>query len=243
MACGPTYNDLAQDTGIESISFNNILNQAIIQLASIGVTDILDLLTIDEHIDGMDVVMTIMKDCIDENERVNPQGLVMYPYYKSGTPYTFIDNFQEYLQGKVDRRNLQLIPRVIVSILGTYLGTLRNVSYSPPTMEQIMYDGTFRTKVIVNRPFRMDKNADRFSDDSRYYFMGETYNKEVLERFRLLFKMRLGQYIVRLNENLDHPNLPISTFQGLSNSVSEWENRYRELLDSSFSYYDIYDEQ
>lgn len=240
--CGPTYNDIIESK-VESISFNNILNLAIIDLASIGVTGILDLLTIDEKIDGMDVVMTIMKNCIDENERVNPQGLTIYPYYQTGVPYTFVDNFWEFLAGKVNRDNLQLIPRVIVSIVGTYLGTLRSVEYNPPTLHQIMYSGTFRTRIIANRPYKMEKAGDKFSEDSRYYFMGENYNKEVLERFRLLFKLRLGEYILRLNRNLEHPNLPLTTFDGLSEGVSDWNSRYRELLESSFSYYDIYDNQ
>lgn len=241
-SCGPTYNETLK-RGVESVSFNNILNIAIIQLAGLGVTDILDLLTIDEHIDGMDVVMSILKECIDENERLNPQGIIIYPYYQEGVPYVFEDNFWEYLSGKVDYSNLQLIPRVIVSIMGTYLGTLRTVSYDPPVLNQIVYTGQYRTKIIANRPFKMEKNGPRFTEDSRYYYMGENFNKEVLERFRLLFKLKLANYIINLNDNLDHPNLPLTTFQGLQKATGEWESQYSSLAESSFSYYDIYDDQ
>lgn len=241
-SCGPTYNEIASQR-VESVSFNNIMNLAMIDLAAIGVEDVLDLLTIDRNVDGMDVVMKIMKDCIDKNERVNPLGLTIYPYYVSGTPYTFIDNFWEFLAGKVNRANLQMIPRVIVSVVGTYLGTLRTFDYSAPTLYQVMYDGQYRTRIITNRPFKMEKDGPRFTEDSRYYFMGENFNKEVLERFRLLFKTKLSEYIIRLNRNLDHPNLPITTFEGLQEAVGDWNSEYKELEESSFSYYDIYDEQ
>lgn len=240
--CGPTYNGGAVQK-VASIQFQNILNLAVIQLAGLGVTDILDLLTIDEHIDGMDVIMSIMKECIDENERLNPQGVIIYPYYQEGVPYIFEDNFWDYIAGKVDYDNLQLIPRVIVSVMGTYLGTLRSFDYSPPVLHQIIYTGQYRTKIIANRPFKMEKGGPRFTEDSRYYYMGETFNKEVLERFRLLFKLKLANYILNLNDNLEHPNLPLTTFQGLQKAASDWQSDYERLVDSSFSYYDIYDNQ
>jgi len=242
LSCGPSYNDTVAVNKVESISFNDIVNLAIIDLASIGVTGVKDMLTIDETIDGFDVICQILKNSIDRNEYINPQDFLIYPYYTSGKVYEFKDNFWEFLEGKITRRDLQLVPRVIVAIIGTYLGTLRGVTYEPPYLTNITYEGQFWTQIIANRPYKMIRQGDKFTEDSRYYFMGEN-NKEVLYRFRLLFKVNLAEYIIRLNENLEHPNMPINTFQGLQTYASNLRSEYDELEKESFSYYGIYSNQ
>lgn len=242
LSCGPTYNDTVSVNKVESVSFNDIVDLAIIDLASIGVTGIKDMLTIDDHIDGFDVICQILKNTIDRNECINPLDLIIFPYYTANKIYEFKDNFWDFLAGKIARRDLQLIPRTIVCIIGTYLGTLRGVSYEPPYLTNITYEGQFRTQIVANRPFKMIRDGDRFTKDSRYYFMGEN-NKEVLYRFRLLFKLNLAEYIIRLNENLEHPNMPINTFQGLQNYAGNLRSEYDELEKESFSYYGIYSNQ
>lgn len=240
--CPPNYDSTFGSNDVESISFNNIVDQAIIDLASIGVTDIIDMLTIDERIDGLNVIMQILKNTIDKFEYHYPFSIDIYPYYTTGRSYRFIDNFWEFLEGKVNRANLQLVPRVIVAIIGTYLGTLRGVRYEPPYMYNVTYSGQFRTTIIANRPYKMERNGIRFTDESRYYYLSENY-KQNLYVFRLMFKLNLGNYIIRLNENLDHPNLPLTTFQGLQKYVSDLESEYKELLGESFGYYGIYSDQ
>jgi len=242
LSCGPTYNDSVAVNQVDSISFNDIVNLAMIELASIGITDVKDMLTIDDRIDGFDVICTLMKKSIDRNEYINPFDIIIFPYYTANKIYKFEDNFWDFLAGKISRRNLQLVPRVIVAIIGTYLGTLRGVSYEPPYLTNITYEGQFRTQIIANRPYKMIREGDRFTDDSRYYFIGENY-KEVLYRFRQLFTLNLAEYIIRLNENLEHPNMPINTFQGLQNFVSNLKSEFDELEQNSFSYYGIYSNQ
>lgn len=242
LSCGPTYNDSVSINHPESISFNDIVNLAMIDLASIGVTGVKDMLTIDDTIDGFDVICTIMKNSIDRNEYINPFGITIYPYYTANVIYEFKDNFWDFLEGKVARQNLSLVPRVIVCIIGTYLGTLRGVRYEPPYLTNITYEGQFATKIIANRPYKMIRDGQRFTDDSRYYYMGENF-KEVTMRFRKLFTLNLAEYVIKLNENLEHPNMPINTFQGLSSFASQLRSEYEELERASFSYYDIYSEQ
>jgi hypothetical protein len=238
--CGPNYNNTAGSRDIERISFNNIVNLAIIDLASIGITGIKDMLSIDgSPIDGMDVIMQILKTTIDRFEVLNPLGLYVYPYYTAGETYKFEDNFWEFIDGKVDRANMQLVPRAIVAIVGTYLGTLRGVEYKAPYMYNVSYTGQYRTQIIANRPYRMEKNGDKFTDDSMIFYLSEN-TKEELYLFRLLFLVNLGEYIIRLNENLEHPNMPINTFAGLQNYISQKRSEYEQLQENSFTYYDIY---
>jgi len=242
LSCGPSYNNSVSVNHPDSISFNDIVNLAMIDLASIGITGVKDMLTIDESIDGFDVICTIMKNTIDRNEYINPFDIIIAPYYTAGQVYEFKDNFWDFLEGKIARQNLQLVPRAIVAIIGTYLGTLRGVSYEPPYLTNITYEGQFRTQIIANRPFKMIRDGDRFTNDSRYYFMGENY-KEVTMRFRKLFTVNLAEYIIKLNENLEHPNMPINTFQGLQSFASQLRSEYEELERASFSYYGIYSNQ
>lgn len=226
-------------TKVESIGFNCIVDRAMIELASIGITDIYDMLTIDKTTDGFSVVCQIMKDTIDRFEYLEPFGISIYPILTAGASYEFIDNFKEYLEGKVKRSGLQLVPRVIVSIIDTYLGTLRGVTYEPPYIINNTYSGQYKVNIIANRPYVMAREGMRFTEDSVYYYLSENY-KPRLTRFRQLFLVNLGKYIIRLNENLEHPNMPLNTFQGLVNYINELSSQVDELFNVSHGYYSIY---
>lgn len=241
--CGPTYNNSTALTDVMKIHFQDIVDRAVIQLASLGVTDIYELLSIDDtNIDGFIVMCTILKDTIDSFEIKEPFGIKIAPYYTAGQVYKFQNNFWDFLYGNISRTNLEFIPRHIVSIVGTYLGTLRGVDYKAPYLSNITYTGRYRTKILANRPYKMARDGEKFTKDSYYYFLGEE-EKPRLKRFRDLFLVNLGAYIIKLNKNLDHPNMPLSTFEGLQEFISELKQTNDRDFETSFGYYDAYDDR
>ena len=225
---------------VDSISINEILNRAIRKLAGLGLDNLLDFLSVDDtDMDGLDVINDIFLDTIDRFDYLEPLDLPLICYVPSTAPYTFVDNFDLYLKGKVTRGGLQMIPRKIVSITDIHLGTLRNLVYEPPTIIQHNLTGTYRFNCFVNRPFKLVREGMKYSDDSVIYFLGKL-NKPRLSRFRNQFLLNLMNQVIRLDRNLVHPNIPIETWQGLSDFKSELESAVREDFEISHGYYGVY---
>lgn len=224
-------------TSINSYKLNDLIKYAVIKLASIGVEDIYELLTIDEQNDGYDVIDQILSDSIDRLEYYEPLVLKMFVEFDN-KPYEFIDNFSEHLSGIVPRTGLQLIPRKIVSINDLYSGSKRGIIYEPPVLLSSL-SGRFPINAIVNRPVVKAKSEKQYSDDSRIYYLGELY-KPQLFRFKNLFVVNLCNHIIRLNENLEHPNMPINTFVGLQNFYSDLKTTVDSDYENSHGYAGIY---
>ena len=227
---------------MDSVKLNDIVNRALIQFASIGVTDIYDTLTIDDDksgFDGFTVVDTILMDSIARLEYLEPFVLRSNIYLRKGVVTTFVDNFDEFLEGKVSREYLCLVPRVIQSIVNTYQGTLTGLHYEAPDLYNDTYTGTYTLNAICNRPVRKQRDGNRYTEESKLYFFGES-DAPALLRFKDLFTVNLGKYLVRLDENTQYPSMPIEVMRGLQNYVNELETKNNSDYEISHGYSPIY---
>lgn len=228
---------------VDSVKIQDIVDRAFKRLATIGITGIYDLLTVDDNsdepIEGWDVLVDVLKDTLDRFEGWEPFVLKMQVEFNSTGELHFVDNFWEYLDNKVPRRSLMMIPRKIISIFNTFQGTLRGIRYEPPVMYGNLYNGSNIINAICTRPVKICRDGNGFTDDSRIYFLGEI-RKPQLKRFRDLFLVNLGKYLIRLNENTQYPNLPIEQFNGLVNFISDLESKTLQDFEISHGYASIY---
>lgn len=226
---------------MDSIQLNDIIHRAFRQLATIGVTGIYETLSVDDRdfpTDGYDVIKDILQESIDQVEYWEPYTMKMQVITKNGE-YEFVDNFKEVLEGKVPEKYLELIPRVIIAMTDWHLSSLRGVNYEPPKLCLNGRGGTFVVNAIVTRPVIMKRDGNKFTEDSRLYFISEL-RKPQLMRLRNLFLMKLCEYLIRLNENTQHPSIPIEQFQGLQTMYSNLSSSVNESYDISHAYYRIY---
>lgn len=226
---------------MDSIQLNNIIERSFRQLATIGVTGIYEILSIDDTdfpTDGFDVIKDILQESIDQLEYWEPFTLKMNIRPRNGE-YIFIDNFKEVLSGAVPEKYLELIPRVIVAMTDWHLSSLRGINYEAPKLCLGGRSGVFSVNAICTRPVIMKREGNRFTEDSKLYFMGELH-KPSLMRLRNLFTMKLCEYLVRLNENTQHPSIPIEQFQGVQSMMSQLQSSVEQSFDISHGYFRIY---
>lgn len=224
---------------VDSYKLNDLLDYASLTLASIGIEDVYELLTINERQDGFTVLDNMITDAIDRVDYLEPLTLKIFVELQAGVPYEFTDNFDLYLNGKVQRTGLQMIPRKIVSVSEVYLGTKRGIVYEPPTIIEHNLTGRYAMNIFCNRPVIRERFEQRYTDDSKVYYLGRL-SKPQLNRFKELFVTKLCSHIIRLDENTEHPNIPITTFNGLQNFYSELKSKNENDYEISHGYAGVY---
>lgn len=225
---------------MDSIQINDIIKRSILELASIGITGIYDILSVEDSdlsYDGFEVINGILLDTYDRFEYLEPLVLQIRCNISSNR-FEFIDNFDRYIDGSLQEEYIELIPRVVLSLSNQLIGSLKGIKYQPPHLYSNIR-GCCTFNCIVNRPIKIERSGNKYSDSSRIYYLGE-YNKPQLVRFRNLFLLNLSKHLIRLNENLQHPNLPIEVFQGLNNLVSDLTSKVENDFEISHGYYGIY---
>lgn len=226
---------------MEYLKLNDMVDRAKRLLATIGITGIYELLSIedeDESYDGWTVMTDIIKETYNRFEYWEPFVIKMPITSFNGT-VTFTDNFEEVLNGTISPHHTFLIPRKILNLSGTFTGTLKGTNYIAPELCLSGRKGNFTATCICNRPLIIERNGNKYSERSGVYFLGDSEKPRML-RFYNLFYLNLATYIIRLNENTQHPSLPLEFFSGLNNWVSQLQSEVERDFDITHGYAGIY---
>lgn len=230
---------------VDSYKISELVNWGLRQLATIGITGVYDLLTIDdkseEPIEGWDVMVDILEDTFIRFEYWEPFVLKMMVTInnRDNEGLLFTDNFNLFITNQITRTGLMMVPRKIISVINTFQGTLRGLRYEPPYLYGTTYNGDIVINAICTRPYLIERKENGFTDKSQIWYVGKLHLPQ-LRRLKDLFLVNLGNYLIRLNENTQYPNMPIEQFNGLVNFISNLESKNLQDFEISHGYAPIY---
>jgi len=157
---------------ISSISFNEIADEISLKYLPL-VDNIYDLLNPD-HEKGMRTYARFVEDTV--REWYNHYPAVLTKSFEngvtSGTSYTFIDNFDDYIAGTISEDQVELVPESIarISTMWGHKTTSNNYRYIKPRLMFMV--GANQITYFAFPPIRWQISPDgKFTEDSKVYFV------------------------------------------------------------------------
>lgn len=152
--------------------------------------------------------MKILKDIILRTIRIYsqyfPEKMIIY-LKNPGSKYTFVDNFQQYLDGKISEEEVILVPVATPFNIssGVFLNS-RNWMYKKPTMYGTAYAGAIPSGqygYYAAMPYKVEIGEDGdFTEDSVLYSTDDQRSHEV---FMVLLDLEVAHRLKRLVTSLN----------------------------------------
>ena len=217
---------------IPYVTLNTIMDDAMRIMSAIGVYRVDDLFAIDPDYPPQHTKRTIIERSNATVSRHFPLYYIQRIHVVNGR-YTFVDNFQDYINNVIQPHEVTLIPDAVVSISPTPMitpkfGTYKFI-YQPPTLVT-MYPITITAyaKTLCKYKLYYDNNN---IDNDAVYFMDK--NTPVYDIFIKQVVMDIAYFISNLKNNYQLTELPIEVFAALENIQSELRTELETLYNEN----------
>lgn len=182
--------------------------------------------------------------------RAKAQAEAKIPYYKRSniyargySSYEFIDNFQSYLDGKLDFYAMTLVPIQVVNVTGSLLYQARSYSYEKPFLHffSAPVDSSIQVYYLAHRPIYLTKNPteDEFTEDSCIYGY-EMYDDYASVYFLKELEWMICKYIMDMRKAIGYTELPVDIYAQLEERQSTLDNELNEFYLSPTMYSNLW---
>lgn len=153
----------------------------------------------------------------------------------SGSSYTFVDNFDGYLEGNIEEEDIELVPESIAKIItGIYNKlTKNNWRYEKPTLT--LLGGASQIYYYAFPPIRWKLSADGdFTEDSRVYGLDPNDDDIFCE----LVALNILQYLQNTRNSVTQPTgLQFFDYRDIISKIQDDVNEYFAVADRLYIMY------
>lgn len=183
--------------------------------------DFVELLTLNDTGKFTTVFKSILKRALGDYELKYPLLMWDRNIYVQNEKYSFIDNYDAFLEGKITEEYLELIPTSVVHYTNGLLKAYRDFTYIRPLLK-IGKNGKTKVSYFTKYPLKLtiDKHEDKFTEDSHIYGIDMeagpplTYLMYQIEYYLLI-------YLRDQKAQLAYTDLPIDFMSNLETRLSE----------------------
>jgi hypothetical protein len=210
----------------------------------IAIPGLRDLLEINDEFTYREVFFGIVRDALQEYEKYIPAFIQSSIYINPDERmnYDFVDNFDLYLQGRLDEENISLIPIAVLGLTtGSWTNTgslIRQFRYDPPRISELWFGAkSYTVQYLANRPIyeEYDEVTKEYTDKCAIYYMSDKFGS----KYKVLkdqIYVELCRYLMNMRKNLMLQNLPVELFQGLEEDYQKVDSELKEFYLQSMTY-------
>jgi hypothetical protein len=237
---------------LPKVSIKSLLDRCLIRLATIGIVDIYETISLEDTefpTDAFTVIHNALNDAITEWERNEPL-ITFMDIYIDKNPVLIKSNFDHYItdESTLSRNNLILpVKKIIrVSRKGSLFGagflssSSRRKKWENPYLYVDAFVGeTVTIKYSAVRPMKWERFENTYTADSYLYFITED---DAASHARLLnyITLELCELLIRLDENMTYSSIPIEFMKGLTSYADTLRSRI-EADNENLNYSGVYD--
>src|SRR5690349_13468186 len=194
----------------------------------IQVPQLFDLFGINNYMSSDEVLAINIENALEQFEYYNPliRHFNVNALFGTDGKYTFINNFQGYINGLVPENQIELIPNSIIGFTKgpNYVANsyVRDFNYDRPDLSNYgVASGQYLVKGIYNRPYDITLDSSKnIVDTSAIYFMASSNTTDTL-RFTDQCLKTIIDYILQMKKNMEMPNMPVSLFNGVEDAYAK----------------------
>lgn len=204
--------------------------------ATLGDPDFMQLLDdTSEGRGGDHVFARIIKDTLDEFEKLSPCYLYSPVIAEGDGMYEFVDTFGDYLAGTLTENYIVLVPTTIINATGSWIYAYRSFTYTAPWLSYVGSPYGNQVYYAARRPVLIsyDENNKKMTDDSYIYFLNVKGHAEE-RRFMEFLEYQVLIYLRDQKQNLNYPDNPIDFLSGLPERIQELFNKLESYRNSPF---------
>lgn len=204
--------------------------------ATLGSPDFMELLEISSEGKGGDHVFArIIKDTLNEFEKLSPVYLYSPVISEGDGMYEFQDTFADYLAGTIDENHITLIPTSIINAAGSWIYAYRSYTYTAPWLSYVGSPYGNQVYYAARRPMLVtyDEDNQKMTDDSYIYFLDVNGHAEE-RRFLDFLEYQVLIYLRDQKADLMYPDNPIDFLSNLSERIQEVFNKLEGYRNSPF---------
>lgn len=189
------------------------------------------------------IFFSIVRNALRKFEQYNPAIIRQRTFlqFENGQCKLF-DNFQAYLDGKIDAKNIMILPSMVTALAFTPYTCdetiTRKFTYHDGVLSGLYSSGYYYIHSICNRPLIEDYNeiTDEPTEKCAVYYMKRGSNSEY-RMFEDQVYVELCRYIISMKRNLTLMQLPVDIFAGLEQDYAEvkaeLDQKYQTSLTNS----------
>lgn len=229
-------------TIIPKVTFNELQEDVKRIMATVGLYTFEEsFLAVDPDINPRITFRTLVERANATFSRHFPLLFIQRIYIQPNTRvYTFIDNFDLYLNGSLDASLINMIPDAVVSI--SYTPHMHAkwgswFTYQPPYLifKIMAWSGLMYAKTLCK--YRIHFNPNNRNDDAIYYMEKATPIYDVFIK-QLVYD--IAYFLVTAKQNYTINELPIDVFSGLENVANELRSELETLYQENPRNYLLY---
>lgn len=228
---------------ITKISISELEEYLINVDPSLGIPSYKDILRIHVNESYYRVMNVLIRRALNMVENKIPFYKRSNIYARGRSSYEFIDNFQSYIEGKLDWYTMTLIPIQIINITGSLLYQARSYSYEKPFLYffSAPVDSSIQVYYMTHRPIYLNKKSteDEFTEDSCIYGI-DLYNDYASMQFVKQLEWDIIKYILDLRKQVNFQELPVDIYAQLEERQSTLDNELNEFYLSPTMYSNLW---
>lgn len=229
---------------IPKIKVKELVEDMLLKSSILAFVDFRDLMTSNPNFSYFSVVSKLIKSALQKHESKIPLFKTSRIYVKPGqNDYTFVDNFDLFLDCKIQEKYTTLIPKVSpYSADSSLLHARRSWVYDRPVLKRMYIQGQIDVEYMTYYPniIKEDEESKDFTDDSYIYYMSlyEGPSSDLL--FKRQFYYEVVNYLKGVKNNLRYPDMPIELLQGIDEEYSILQSDLQEAYRKNSSYGRLY---
>lgn len=207
---------------IAKLPIKKLIKDTIIRSSLLALIDFRDLILVNPMFEYTEVMEQLVRQSLSEFERKCPL-FKKSRIYIPGHDYTFVDNFQAFLDEVITEQYVILIPKVIFSLDSSLLHSRRSWVYTRPMMSNVYSLGMTDIDYMCSYPtiFKKEDDCDEFTNDSAIYYISADDGITQDAMFRKQFYHILLKYINNVKNNMRYPDMPVELLQGVEIELQE----------------------
>lgn len=207
---------------IAKLPIKKLIRDTIIRSSLLALIDFRDLILVNPAYEYTEVIEQLVRKSLSEFEKKCPLFKKSRVYIPD-TEYTFVDNFQAFIDGVITEKYVTLIPKVIFSLDSSLLHSRRSWIYTRPMMSNVYSIGTTDVDYMCSYPvvFKKEQDYDEFTEDSAIYYISADDGITQDSMFRVQFYHTLLKYVNNVKNNMRHPDMPMELLQGVEVELQE----------------------
>lgn len=223
---------------IPKTKIKDLLFDILIESSILAVIDVKTLLTPNPNITYFQVMKRLIMTALDNHEKTCPL-FKRSRIFISDNSYTFVDNFNLFLDCKLDEALTTLVPKSSPYALDTSVLHVRRAwKYDKPVLNDVYNLGSVNVDYIASYPYVMneDKKENDFTDDSYIYYMDRLNGKTQDKIFRRQVYLQILGYIKGLKNNLRYPDIPFDMLPGVEEEYQVVQQELQEFYRKNSSH-------
>jgi len=217
---------------IPYVTLNNVIDDAIRIMSAIGVYRVDDLFAIDPDYPPQHTKRTIIERSNATVSRHFPLYYIQKVQIVNGR-YTFVDNFDDYINNRITAQEVTLIPDAVVSISPVHMITPKfgqfKFVYQPPNLITMFPLNTIAYAKTLCK-YRLYYDNNNINNDAIYFI---DKNTPIYDIFIKQVVMDIAYFISNLKNNYQLSDLPIEVFAALENIQSELRSELETLYNEN----------